>query len=205
MRNIDVDIIAEIEKEVAMTFFLLELNLTADYYFTDADQDIFYDGNLYLSVGFDFSDIAYAANMSVDKISLNLDNAGLYFSTLFLGEDVRNKTAKLSFGIKYGIPFEYGVIDLFQGIISDWNSSELKTQLTVVNEFILWKKKTLRIAQATCPWDFKGTECAYAGGETWCDKSYDRCMVLSNTNNFGGFRFLPSIAEKEIWWGRVQA
>jgi len=225
LRNFDASLIDEIEKEVTSTFFLLELNLASTYYYTDSDYDIYYNGHNYLSMGFKFSDIAYAANMSVDKVSIDFDNVGLTMSAILLGEDVRNKTAKLSFGcygtmgmvwdsgIEWDAGIQWlegttiiGVVDLFQGIISDWNLSETMAQMTIVNEFILWKKKTLRIAQATCPWGFKeaGGECRYTGGETWCDQSYERCKALGNTDNFGGFRFLPSIAEKSIWWGRVQ-
>jgi hypothetical protein len=47
------------------------------------------------------------------------------------------------------------------------------------------------------------TECAYLGDETWCDQSYARCVTLGNSDNFGGFRFLPSLMEKDIWWGKV--
>lgn len=36
---------------------------------------------------------------------------------------------------------------------------------------------------------------------TWCDHSYNRCLALANTNNFGGFRFLPDLASKELTWG----
>jgi len=43
--------------------------------------------------------------------------------------------------------------------------------------------------------------CPYVSSETWCDKSYDRCNTLGQTNNFGGFRWLPAIQEKDIWWG----
>lgn len=37
---------------------------------------------------------------------------------------------------------------------------------------------------------------------TWCDQSYDRCVILGNTTNFGGFRWLPGLATKSIVWGR---
>lgn len=37
---------------------------------------------------------------------------------------------------------------------------------------------------------------------TWCDQSYDRCVILGNTTNFGGFRWLPGLATKNIIWGR---
>jgi len=115
-------------------------------------------------MGFKFSDIAYAANMSVDKVSIDFDNVGLTMSAILLGEDVRNKTAKLSFGcygtmgmvwdsgIEWDAEIQWlegttiiGVVDLFQGIISDWNLSETMAQMTIVNEFILWKKKHLEL------------------------------------------------------------
>lgn len=224
MRNIDGAILDEIKKEVTSTFFLLELNLTEDHYYTDRDHNIYYGGHNYLATGFEFSNIVYAANMTVDKVTVDIDNTGLAFSALLLGEDIRNKTAKLSFGcygeegtlwdseVAWDSEVQWlqrqvilGTVDLFRGILSDWQLSELKASITFVNEFVLWKKKTLRIAQASCPWTFKETECSYSGVESWCDQSYERCQALGNTDNFGGFRFLPSIMEKELWWGRVQA
>jgi phage-related protein len=57
---------------------------------------------------------------------------------------------------------------------------------------------------SSCPWVFKGTECAYSGGESTCDQTYERCRFLSNTDNFGGDRFINSLMQKEIWWGRTQ-
>jgi len=37
---------------------------------------------------------------------------------------------------------------------------------------------------------------------SWCDQSYDRCRSLGNSTNFGGFRWLPGLAKKNIVWGR---
>jgi hypothetical protein len=50
-------------------------------------------------------------------------------------------------------------------------------------------------------WYLVGT-CRYTGAETWCDRSWDRCSTLANTVNFGGFRYLPSIVGKQIFWGQ---
>jgi len=38
-----------------------------------------------------------------------------------------------------------------------------------------------------CPWKFKGPRCLYAGAETTCNKSYERCRALGNTIRFRGF------------------
>ena len=80
---------------------------------------------------------------------------------------------------------------------------EDRATIRALNELVLWRKRPLRSASATCPWTFKGTERGYAGGAGWCDQSYARCSELGNTANFGGFRFLPALMEKQIWWGRV--
>jgi len=91
---------------------------------------------------------------------------------------------------------------LFYGLIADWDLDEEEAKIEVQNELVFWSKRTLRKCSSSCPWEFKGTECGYSGGQTWCNQSYERCDELSNTDNFGGFRFLPTIAEKDIWWGR---
>lgn len=230
MRNIDADMVTEIAKEVTSTFFLLEYQLDSTYYYTDRDVPIFYGGHKYEPLAFDFGSLVYASNMSVDRVTINIDNVELWLSAFLLGEDVRNKTAVLSFGCMGENVIEWdegvawsdvadtaewyqnyyyiiGVIELFRGFIGDWELSEIRARLTQVNEFILWKKKTLRICQASCPWIFvndgSGEYCRYNGAESWCDQSYNRCLALGNNANFGGFRFLPAISERQIWWGRL--
>ena len=95
------------------------------------------------------------------------------------------------------------VQEFIRGFISSWElSSDNQVRISVKNEAMLWAKKTLRIHSSSCPWVFKGTECGYTGTATWCDRNYARCGELLNTDNYGGFRFLPSIMEREIWWGR---
>jgi hypothetical protein len=92
----------------------------------------------------------------------------------------------------------------FTGIIGEYEiQGDKLIKLTLNSELILWNKKALRNHAATCQWTFKGSECGYGGSGT-CDLSYDSCVALGNQNYFGGFRFLPAIEEKDIWWGRTQ-
>ena len=93
------------------------------------------------------------------------------------------------------------VDDVFYGLVQGWDLSEERLQLRLVSELALWRKRALRPATASCPWEFKGSECGYSGDAEWCNQSYLRCQALNNTNNFGGFRFLPAIMEANIWWG----
>lgn len=49
-------------------------------------------------------------------------------------------------------------------------------------------------------WYSPGT-CRYSGPQTWCDKSWERCLELFNTLNFEGRRWIPALQEQKIWWG----
>lgn len=94
-------------------------------------------------------------------------------------------------------------VTLFQGTIDGWNLDEEEVSFTIASELVKWNQRTLSRHSASCRWkEFKGTECAYAGAEIWCDRTYTRCVALGNQANFGGFRWLPSIVNKQIWWGR---
>lgn len=97
------------------------------------------------------------------------------------------------------------VQEFLRGIIGGWQLYDENTlKITITNELVLWNKKPLRIQMSSCPWVFKGPECAYSGGESTCDQTYERCRFLGNTANFGGDRFINSMMQKEIWWGRTQ-
>jgi len=92
----------------------------------------------------------------------------------------------------------------FQGDIGPWGLKEKKIKLTIQNQFSRWNQRTLSRQSPSCRWSvFGGTECKYAGGETWCDRSYTRCTALGNTINFGGQRWLASIENKDLWWGET--
>ncbi|MBW2024368.1 MAG: hypothetical protein JRH08_00725 [Deltaproteobacteria bacterium] len=96
-----------------------------------------------------------------------------------------------------------GAITLFNGQIDRWSLDEAQLVMTIADMNVQWARKPLSRHPASCRWRvFKGPECGYTGSETWCDRSYARCSALGNTANFGGFRWLPSIMDKEIWWGR---
>ena len=99
----------------------------------------------------------------------------------------------------------YGTATLFMGYIDAWELNEETLKLTAVSIMSAWSQTTLNLHSPSCRWKkFKdASTCKYAGDETWCDRTYSHCLVLENTANFGGFRWIPSIVDKTIWWGRV--
>ncbi len=59
----------------------------------------------------------------------------------------------------------------------------------------------LGVAWATGTQYSPGT-CNYIGAGAWCDQSWERCLALTNTAHFGGFRWLPFLVNRDLWWGR---
>ena len=271
MRIFDTAITTELSKEALKPFFMLEFQLSSTMRWNDIDIDI-YDalGNKFIPIAFDFGNIVGSSGMSVESIDINIDDTNQAISAILLGEDVRNKTAILYFGvipapitklvyeanwgfdavldfdavtgfdmINWGFDgvlnfnslanfdgitnvehpdtggewVEYVISqaeiksqELLRGIIGGWELyDDNKAKVTITSEMVLWNKKSLRPQTSSCPWTFKGTsgECGYAGAETLCDQSYDRCLALANTGNYGGDRFLPAIVTREIFWGRT--
>lgn len=206
MRTLNATLKTEYEKDAFSFFLMLKIGLSAALRFTDADVPLYYDGEKYEPRNFTFNDLSIAAALSVDRLTIEIDTTDGVVGAALLSEDARNREVFAYVGANVKSSGNQIVEEFFRGRLDSW---ELKGNTTAaieaVNELIFWNKKALRIQSSTCPWEFKGTECGYSGAETWCDQSYERCAALANADNFGGFRFLPSIAEKEIWWGRVPA
>lgn len=230
MHLFDSDLITALEAEEITTFYLLEMLVSEAYYrFTDCDiplnsgsfvsivweegvdweegieweQGYTGQDEVYYPRGFSFDPIRYSMTSIVDQFEFEVDNLDRYFTVVFADQVVSGTPVKFrqvflnSDRSIIGAP-----ITLFEGEIDAWDLDEFRLALTVSNDFVTWSQQTLSRHSASCRWHvFKGDECAYTGDAESCDRSYTRCKSLLNTANFGGFRFLPGLIDKEIWWG----
>jgi hypothetical protein len=185
-----------------------------DFRFTDCEvAQLLDDGGgpeLYESRAFTQVKGVYSSRSVVDSSSIKIDNMDDYLTQFFVG------------GVPQGSPIEvsrfwligaqsHGAYQpptdpllIFNGNIDAWSMQEGELSIKMKSEFSQWNQITLRIQSSSCPWKvFTGTECQYAGAETWCDRQYTRCVALGNIANFGGERWVPSIIDKIIWWGRT--
>lgn len=206
MKAFDANISAELAKEDLQPFFLLYIATTTAIRFTDLDLPVYHEGNLYAPRGLTVGNITSGSTITAEKVEIDIDDADQVMSAILLNEDARNKTAALYFGViarATGGAISRHIQEIWRGFLSGWEmAGDAECRITLTHEFVLWNKTPLRTQSVTCPWPFKGTECAYAGEAGWCDQTYDRCKKLGNKDNFGGDRFLSDVMEKEIWWGR---
>jgi len=203
MRSIDPAIITAIESGSIKPFLLLELYIDTVYYrYTDCDVPIVAT-NRFNPRRFIVDPIQYSSRFVVDSVKIDMDNNDDVFTAVFVGGTPQDSEAILK---QILMTNDYtqvaNPVTWFQGELDSWVLTESKVSFTITSEMVRWSQKTMSRHSASCRWkQFKGTECTYSGGATWCDRTFARCSALTNTANFGGFRWLPSIIDKEIWWG----
>jgi hypothetical protein len=159
------------------------LPVSGTKYYADFDVPVTYGGNVYISKNFTFQDIVLSSQMSVDSVGIEFDDVDGTISQLALTEDIRGAVVTMYVGVKLLIrgetlleePSLVTLItedgstlitevsattetvlceEIFRGLIGEWRSKERMFTMTVVNEFILWQKRSLRLCQATCAWVF---------------------------------------------------
>lgn len=202
MKSLTTATTAALAAEETASCWLLQMSLDSTYYYTNSDVDIVWDGNTYVSKGFEIKDINANYQFSADIATIEVDNADKTMSAILLGEDVANKTVICNLAlIDTTAKRPSTVAELMRGYITSWDLDENSAKIELGSEFMLWGKKTLRLPTPNCPWSFKGTECGYSGATTWCDKSPEQCSNLGNSTNFGGRKFINDIEGKPIYWG----
>jgi len=210
MKTIDPSIVAALQSKEIRPFILLDMSsFGTSYVFTDCDVPILHRSATYGTCRFvprmfSFSSVNYSASRIVSDTTVELDNtddvATVLFDSTAQGKEVRISLVLVD---SLGATLGTDAVELFRGVVDAWTLDEEKVSFTVVSKLNRWSKTTLNRHLASCRWkEFKGTECKYPGSETECDRSYARCSQLGNTANFGGFRWLPGLIGKEIWWGR---
>ena len=207
MRKFAPAILSALEADELRAFLLLEMDLDGTWYrYTNCDVPIRARGVRFEPFPFTAQPLGYDMNKIVTSARIDLDTSDQTLTSLFVGGTPQPGTVELRYVL---LDSDYAIISnpitLFIGTLDKWTMTETLVKVTVANELKTWDRKTLYKHPASCRWKiFKGDECKYVGAATWCDRSYTRCAALGNTAHFGGFRWGPSLEDKDIWWGRIQ-
>lgn len=206
MRTLPQNLLSELEggtDNINYLVYLLDIETPIPGYITNADQCVYYEDKIYQPGGFDLGRTEYSISPIVDKISCEMDNANRTLSSTVLIMEVRGRRFLVRLAALNQNMAVIGTVILFDGIIDSIRVNKKSVKFDIYNHMILWKKLIpRRTHQSTCTWVFKDiATCKYIGQATTCDKSYDQCLSYGNDLNFGGFRWLPSVSNKDIWWG----
>ena len=153
-------------------------------------EDITWNGVHYLPYVNGRSAIGRYDGGQFDSVSVNLANVDLTIAQRLLAEEIEGRKLIIR---KIDRTVTDDSLVLFNGLmervakIDEQTASITATQIVGSIDF----ECPSRLFTPYCPWPFKGVECGYSGAQSSCDKSWARCHALANTNNYGGFRFIP--------------
>jgi len=213
MREIDTQLLAEVRQGSIRPFMLLNTTLVNDegeeqhFLYTDCDVPIYFEGNKFEPHPFAVENVLYSTAKIVDEATVEIDVIDQAFTYYFAetGQQGQNIGIRM---VLLDADFQVvgdAAFTMFSGEIDAWQLfPDEKMSITMTNEFARWDMNTINLHSPSCRWKvFKGVECQYVGSETKCDRTYASCRdKYSNTDNFGGYRWLPDIEDKIIWWGR---
>ena len=206
MRSINTEIIAQLESGQLKPYLLLSIDLEGvPYLFTSCMVPIALGGELYEPRSFEVQNINYSTTQVVDKATIRIDNLDDYFTAPFVGGDPQGSSVVLSLVVldENNQPYGGASTALFYGEIDEWSLQDGELDFGIVNAYARWPQKKTSRHPSSCRWvAFKDTDCKYSGSATTCGRTYADCQSKGNTANFGGFRWLPSIEGKEVWWGK---
>jgi len=212
MRTLETNFETEINEYDQHLVILVDMALTSTYRYCNSDIDIIYGGNKYTSRKMSVDPSIYNINMQIDKATIVFDNSDFLFTLLLESEEVRGKTVNIRVASLNDTGQVVAQEIIFLGVIDSANFNNSEATFTVFNLLVYWNRMVpRRKTNPNCQWEFKSTansfavNCSYSGAETWCDKTYSRCSTLNNTINYGGFRWVSTLIDKEIYWGKLPA
>jgi lambda family phage minor tail protein L len=157
-------------------------------------ENVTFNGIEYVSFPITFDSIKENSKGQIDSTTLKVSNVMRVFGGYFEIYDFRGKkvTVKTVWANLLADTTSY-IDDIYY--IDSYSADQVNVSFTLTTKFnVLAISLPLRsYSRNYCSWLFKGTECAYAGEETTCNKTKQQCKEYSNYSRFGGF---PSIQPK---------
>jgi lambda family phage minor tail protein L len=196
MLNTDPNTILELNKQNKQPVFLytvFDYDGSNDLNLAESRDDIVFDGTTYTAFPISHDEVGENTQGEVDSVRVRLSNVSRLIQAYLELYDFRNKRVRIRLVFRNRLDYPDECIDF--NLFIDSYSADQKSV-----EFILMPKTDVLGAQLParvysrnyCQWRFKGDECAYAGAETLCNKTKQRCKELANYSRFGGFPSIPS-------------
>ncbi len=169
---------------------LLEINLAGRQmlYFCSNTEDVLFNGRVYIAFPFLLEPTKQASKGEIPTVSLRICNVTQiiqgYLEDLdgAVGSQVKIRVVSAAH-----ITEDYSELDMSFDVLSTQSEAEWITFTLGSSSPLRRRYPPNRFIALYCNWEFKGLECAYAGSETECDRTFKRCEDLGNTGRFGGY------------------
>ncbi len=181
------------ENEPVYLYTIYDYNSSGEHlHFAGYDSDIVFNGITYSQFPIEHQSIGENTNGEIDSVRVRVSNVSRLIQYYLEEYDFRGK--------------KVAIITVWANRLDDADAcivDEYAIDSYTVNErdvtfFLTSNMDVLDItlpgrmySRNYCRWKFKSDECGYAGAETTCNKTFQRCKELENQERFGGFPGIP--------------
>lgn len=197
MRDVSSSFITEKNKLTNRPIFLYTVfdynGADGNLYFAAYDADVVFDGQTYLKFPIIHDIVQENTNAEIDHVKLRVSNVSREIQAYLEAYDFHNKKVSIKQVFADHLADATCFIeDIYY--IDSYQADVQAAEFTCTSKFDVMQLQlpARKFWRNYCQWKFKGTECAYAGGETTCNKTFARCEELNNKQRFGGFPSIPS-------------
>ena len=200
MRNLPLLFEQELISQEFIQALLISMTIVeSEIRITDWGTPILHDSELYYPRAFQVQPVYYGGTKIVDDVTVSIDDTDRSLFASFGEHDSGKYPFKLTWVVLDRAGREIASLVVFSGDIDRWSYEPGKITVVAASIFNQWTRETTSKYYGSCRWRiFKGVECKYAGIAITCDRTYDLCDSYGNTDNYGGFRWLPSMINKKL-------
>ena len=153
------------------------------------DADVIYGGDVYDARPLSVGGVQVSTGGEPQRLDVSVANQDLAVSTLCAAASPVGASVRLLRVFLDDLSVAQTVAAAM--VVHAYRLSETRAVLHCATAAsLLHEQLPRRTFDRTCPWEFKGPECAYAGAATSCDHTDETCKSYDNFANFGGFLFV---------------
>jgi len=188
---------AKQENRPIYLYIIEDYDGASDLYLPSYDEDVVYDSVTYSRFPITHEFTGENNQGQIDQVKVRLSNVSRLIQLYLEQYDFRGKKVVIRtvWANQLADPDAH-IDDIFY--IDNYTADQSNVEFTLTGKFDVLglDLPALRYARNYCSWKFKSNECGYAGAETSCDKTQQRCKQLDNYQRFGAF---PSVPTRRIY------
>jgi len=164
-----------------------------DLRFAAYDQDVVFDSKTYQKFPIRHDFVGENTSGEVDVLKIQISNISREIQSYLETYDLRGKRVSVTtvFANLLDDPTTFRQDTYY---IDSYGANVETVEFNCTSKFDLMKTElpARKFWRNYCGWKFKSVQCGYAGAETHCNKTFQRCGELNNKTRFGGFPSIPS-------------
>jgi lambda family phage minor tail protein L len=200
MRSLTAEVKTEKNSPTNKPIFLYEVfdyDGATHLYYAEYDANVTFDSQTYTAIPIKHDFVGENTQGEIDMVRITIGNANRVLQSYLELYDLRKLKVKITIVWANRLNDPTAKIeDIFY--IDSYTATEQAVEFVLSSKFDVLDVKLpfSKYFRNSCRFVFKGAECQYAGAETTCDRTLQRCKVLVNSLHYGGF---PSIPTKKLY------